>query len=284
MKYTVLSLEQECYPKALQQISNPPQNLYALGNLSLLSSNSILAIVGSRDCTEYGRNQAFHFAKELSQSHYTIISGLAIGIDSSAHIGALQGEGNTIAVLGSGFSHIYPEENIWLFHQILQKGGCILSEYPPDTEVSMKNFPKRNRIISGIAHGVLVVEAGFRSGSTITARLARDLQKNIFCLPSNITSKNSMGAHILIRQGAELVFSPSQILEKMGSIPTTSTPTPFIPENYQAVYHLLLSGPLSINQIAKSLSLNLPQLQSLLTMMELDGFVEQLPGNEFKRK
>lgn len=280
MNYSIITPDNEHYPKALLQIVNPPKMLYVLGNVSLLSSNSILAIVGSRDCTEYGRQQAFRFSKELSQQNYSIVSGLALGIDAAAHLGALQGKGNTIAVLGSGFSCIYPPENTWLFHQILQNNGCVLSEYPPDTEVTMKNFPKRNRIISGIAKGVFVIEAAFRSGSTITARQARDLNRNVFCLPSNVTSKNSMGTHILLRQGAELVFSPSQIVEKIGT--SSPSPSPPISPNYQAVYDLLSSGPLTSNQIAKRLSLSLSQIQSLLTMMELDGLVEQLPGNEFK--
>lgn len=158
------------YPKRLLEIKNPPEKLYVEGNEELLNNDS-LAIVGSRNCTEYGIKYAKEFASKISRNNITIISGLAIGIDAVAHEASKDNKGKTIAVLGSGLKNIYPKENKELFNQILENGGCVISEYGPDEKINMKNFPTRNRIISGMAMGVLVVEAGYRSGSTITGRL-----------------------------------------------------------------------------------------------------------------
>ena len=282
MDYSIIHLNNLNYPKQLLNIKNPPEKLYVIGNKTLLQSSNIIAIVGSRDCTEYGRQQSFIFSKELSCKNYTIISGLAIGIDSAAHLGALKGKGNTIAVIGSGFNNIYPEENLWLFNYILQNNGCIISEYPPDTKISMKNFPKRNRIISGIANSVTVIEASFRSGSIITAHQAINLNKKVFCLPSNINSKNSSGTNTLIRNGAKLVFKPSHIIEEIDSNNLKQSKT--IPKAYEEIYQLLLPGPLSINTLSKKVNKDLSSLQSTLTMMELEEYLEQLPGNKFKIK
>ena len=157
------------YPKRLLEIKNPPKQLYVEGNEKLLNNDS-LAIVGSRNCTSYGIKYAKEFASEISKNNITIVSGLAIGIDSVAHAFSKDSNGKTIAVMGCGLDKIFPKENKELFNQILENNGCIISEYPPNTEINTKNFPKRNRIISGISLGVLVIEAAYRSGSTITAR------------------------------------------------------------------------------------------------------------------
>lgn len=165
----ILKITDTKYPKRLLDIKNPPKQLYVKGNVELLNNDS-LAIVGSRKCTSYGIKYAKEFASKISKNNITIVSGLAIGIDAVAHDFSKNFKGKTIAVVGCGLDKIYPEENTELFKQILENEGCIISEYPPDEEVNMKNFPKRNRIISGISKGILVVEATFRSGSTITAR------------------------------------------------------------------------------------------------------------------
>lgn len=192
MQIIQLDTQHPDYPKQLLKIKDYPKTLYAIGNTTLLNKKNILAIVGSRACTAYGRNVATSFASELSKKDICIISGLAIGIDGASHYGALEHKGKTIAVLGCGLNHIYPKENEWLFHKILLNGGCAISEYPPDVEANMSNFPKRNRIISGISSGVLVVEAHYRSGSAITAKYAKEQGKNVYAIPSNIDSTNGV--------------------------------------------------------------------------------------------
>ena len=166
----IITIIDEKYPKRLLEINDPPKILYVEGDMNLLNNDSI-AIVGSRKSTEYGRKYAKKFAEELSKNNVTIISGLAIGIDSIAHEYSKSNLGKTIAVLGCGLDYVYPQENILLYKQILKNGGCIISEYPLGTKADTKKFPKRNRIISGLSIGVLVVEASLKSGSTITGRL-----------------------------------------------------------------------------------------------------------------
>lgn len=165
----IIKITDSKYPKRLLEIKNPPKQLYVKGNTKLLNHDS-LAIVGSRKCTSYGIKYAKEFASEISKNNITIISGLAIGIDSVAHEFSKDSKGRTIAVVGCGLDKIYPKENEELFKQILENDGCIISEYPLGTEINTKNFPRRNRIISGISMGVLVIEAVYKSGSTITAR------------------------------------------------------------------------------------------------------------------
>ena len=167
------------YPKRLKEIKNPPKQLYIEGDEKLLNNKSI-AIVGSRNCTNYGIKYAEEFAKELSKNNITIVSGLAIGIDTVAHEFSKDYKGKTIAVLGSGLDIIYPKENKELYKKILENGGCIISEYEKGTKIDSKNFPKRNRIVSGISLGILVIEAAYKSGSTITARLGFEQSKKVF--------------------------------------------------------------------------------------------------------
>ena len=188
----IIKIKDKRYPTKLLKIKNPPEQLYVLGDESLLNKTS-LAIIGSRDCTEYGYMQAVRFSKEVAQQDICIVSGMAIGIDSAAHIGAKCEIGKTVAVLGGGFNNIFPEENEELFYGILEAGGCIISEYAPDVEADSENFPRRNRIVSGLSDGVLVVEARYRSGTSITARFAKHQGKKIFCVPSNIDSTTGYG-------------------------------------------------------------------------------------------
>ena len=178
-KIEIINKTDENYPKKLLQIKNPPKQLYVEGNSDLLNQTSI-AIVGSRKATEYGKKYATIFAKKLAKAGISIVSGMATGIDSIAHIYSMKEDGKTIAVLGSGFNNIYPKENYYLYQKILQNRGCVITEYPPETEVDMANFPRRNRMISGLSIGVLVVEARKRSGSTITAKYAIQQKKEVF--------------------------------------------------------------------------------------------------------
>lgn len=280
----VIKKENVNYPEHLLKIKKPPEQLYVLGDETLLNKQSI-AIIGSRDCTEYGYEQAQRFAKELARGNICIVSGMAIGIDSAAHIGAKSELGKTIAVLGSGFNHIFPEENEELFYEILQEGGCIISEYEPDTEPNSKHFPIRNRIISGLSDGVLVVEAKDKSGSGITARLAKEQNKKVYCIPSNIDSKNGVGTGRLIQEGAKLVLSPQDILIEFGiSISENKIAEERnikVDKQYKAVYETLTRIPINVNEICKRTGKNIIEVNTTLTMLELQGLVKQVGINEF---
>ena len=209
----IIKQDDKEYPTRLLRIYDPPKQLYVLGDSDILNDFGI-AIVGSRNCTEYGRNVAKSIAYNLSKYGINIISGMAKGIDGIAHMGCIMGEGKTIAVLGSGFNHIYPKENIELFKKIIKSGGAVISEYEPETMPDRKNFPKRNRIVSGMSSGVVIVEAAERSGSLITAELALNEGKDVFAVPGNITSNASRGTNELIKDGAKIVTNIFDILEE----------------------------------------------------------------------
>jgi len=205
-----IDITNEKYPKLLKQIYDPPKCLYVLGNTEILNTPSI-AIVGCRETTEYGRKSATYFSYNLAKQDITIISGLAKGIDSFSHIGALQAKGKTIAVIGSGLDIIYPKENIKLAKEIIKQGGAIISEYPIGTRPEKEHFPARNRIISGMSNAVLVVEAKEKSGSLITADFAIEQGKDVYAVPGNINSLNSVGTNNLIKDGAIPVSKFSDI-------------------------------------------------------------------------
>lgn len=209
----VINKRDENYPKALLNISNPPEKLFVLGNETILDNFGI-AIVGSRNCTKYGEEVAKSIAYNLSKYNINVVSGMAKGIDSAAHIGTIMGKGKTIAVLGSGFKHIYPKENMELLKDIINSGGAVITEYEEDTLPKPENFPKRNRIISALSQGVVVVEAGKRSGSLITAEIALEEGKEVFAVPGNVTSRTSKGTNELIKDGAKLVENVIDILEE----------------------------------------------------------------------
>lgn len=219
MKIEEISIESESYPKLLKNIYDAPLKLYTLGNIEILNQIGI-AIVGSRKATEYGKKVAIKMSKELSEHGINIISGLALGIDTYAHKGNILADssGKTIAVLGSGLDEIYPKQNIGLARNIVQSGGCIISEYPVGTKPEKKNFPQRNRIISGLSSGVLVVEASKKSGALITADFALEQGKDVFAVPGNITSLMSEGCNMLIRDGAKIIRSSGDILEEIKDI------------------------------------------------------------------
>ena len=284
----VIEKSDKKYPKSLLDVGKSPKRLYLEGNIELLNKDS-LAIVGSRKCTEYGVKYTKEFAKAISKKDIAIISGFATGIDSVAHEVASKYEGNTIAVMGAGFNNIYPEENKELLKQILKNGGLIISEYPPETEVDMKNFPKRNRIISGLAIGVLVIEAAHRSGSTITARYALKQDKTVFCLPRNIGESKGVGTNELIKQGAILVTSPNDILRQFH---VTSGKEKFnivkeeesnINKEYLDIYNFITYIPINIEILAKKTGISISEINQKLTMMELEGYIKSMPGNNYVR-
>lgn len=273
----------ELYPKKLLQIKDRPNKIYVVGNIELLNNKSI-AIVGSRISTTYGEYYAAKFAKEISEKGITIISGLAKGIDTVAHQNSKQEKGRTIAVLGCGFNHVYPKENEELFNEIIENGGCIVSQYSPDTDINLKEVPFRNRIISALSEGVLIVEARHRSGSGVTAKYAFEQNKKVFCLPNQIGVTTGVGTNNLIKEGAILVTNPNEILTQIGENVEKDTEenekTEFkIPNEYKEIYEKLEEGKIGINELARSLNQTIVQINQKLTLMELEGLIEMLPGN-----
>lgn len=250
-------------------------------------SKKIIAVVGSRKCSEYGWKQAKKFSTTLSQNGICIISGLAIGIDSAAHMSAINNIGRTIAVLGAGFNNIYPKENKELFSKILENNGCIISEYPPEEKINMKNFPRRNEIISVLASGVLVIEAGHRSGSMITANLAFKQGKKVFAIPSNIDSKLGVGTNKLIQKGAKLVTNVQDILKEININKCKDIEQEWkyesksVPIKYKNVYETIGNMPIDINTICRRADLPIQEVSEQLTMLELNEYIRALPGDMF---
>lgn len=208
----IISIEDKQYPNILKEIYDPPICLYIRGNKEILNNKSI-SIVGCRKATDYGRKVARDFAYNISKQDINIISGLAIGIDSEAHLGAVEANKKTVAVLGNGLDTIYPKENINLSQKILDSGGAIISEYPLGIKPKKENFPARNRIISGMSNRLLVVEAKEKSGTLITVDFALEQGRDVFVVPGNIISENSAGTNDLIKQGAKLVTDWRECIE-----------------------------------------------------------------------
>ena len=288
----ILTLADHHYPQSLLNITDPPPLLYAKGDISLLSRPSI-AIVGSRNATQQGLQNADRFAQVLSAAGLTVISGLALGIDAAAHQGALLNAttagqfGSTVAVTGTGLDLVYPARNRELAHRIAE-AGCLLSEYPLGTPAIASNFPRRNRIISGLAMGVLVVEAAAQSGSLITARSALEQGREVFAIPGSIHSPLSKGCHLLIRQGAKLVESAQDILEELRwSAGNLAKPSPSDSmQTDPSLQHLLeLAGydPVSVDQLLQRSDLSVAEVQARLLTLELNGKMELLPGGQYRR-
>lgn len=212
-KIKIISIQDKLYPCLLKTIYCSPITLYIRGDEKILN-DPCLAIVGCRNASNYGKKVAKEFAYNLSKCGFTIVSGLARGIDSCAHIGTIEVKRKTIAVLGNGLDMIYPKENLKLSEKILEYDGAIISEYPLGTEPKKENFPARNRIISGLSNGVLVIEAKERSGTLITTDYALEQGRDVFVIPGNIDSENSFGTNELIKQGAKLVTNYKEIIEE----------------------------------------------------------------------
>lgn len=210
-KIKIIKIEDKDYPEKLKNIYNPPKELYVLGNEKILNETAI-AIVGSRNCTKYGAQNAYKFAYEIAKRNICVISGLARGVDAYSHKGAVLAKGKTIAVLGCGLDVIYPSENFELYKKIVQAGGTIITEYPLGTKPKRYNFPERNRIISGLSEKILVIEAKERSGALITVDYALEQGKDVYAIPGNITSLNSVGPNELIKEGAFIVTNIQDIV------------------------------------------------------------------------
>ena len=301
---TVISLGDDDYPPALLEIPDPPCLLYAQGRIEALQTLRIdhcLAVVGSRNPTPQGRLNAQAFARDLAGRGMTIVSGLALGVDGAAHEGALEGAGTdampTVAVVGTGLDRVYPKQHLALAHRIVER-GLILSEYPLGTPPLNANFPRRNRILSGLSQGVLVVEAALESGSLITARQALEQGREVFAIPGSIHSPQSKGCHALIRQGAKLVECAQDVLEELHQsdpfaqvplaldtppAPASSDEMPPVAGQPDRLLALLGHEPCSLDALLARSGLDTAQLQARLLDLELEGQVHRLPGGLFQR-
>ena len=270
------------FPPLLNQIPSPLLGLFIRGNVDLLKTPQI-AIVGSRNASPIGKRTTFEFSAILSRSGLTITSGMAAGIDSEAHAGCLQAGNPTIAVLGTGIDRIYPYSNRSLFEKITAN-GLVVSEFPLGTTPNRQNFPQRNRIISGLSMATLVVEAGVRSGSLITARLAAEQGRDVFAIPGSIHNPTSKGCHFLIRQGAKLVESVDDIVQEFESIHLFNTPEysencikpAQIEEN--PLYNLIDYAPTSIDELIELSGLTADKVSSILVELELKGAIAEING------
>ena len=283
------------YPNLLKQTDSPPPLLYVHGELSIINDPQ-LAIVGSRNPTQSGLTSAYDFAKYLAQTGLCITSGLALGIDGSAHQGALDGNGPTIAITATGIDRVYPAKHRNLAHKIVES-GAIISEFPIGTQPRSGNFPRRNRIISGLAHGTLVVEAALKSGSLITARLASEQGREVFAIPGSIHNPLAKGCHQLIRQGAKLVETAQDILEEMTAVidlseidqpildqpsNTNSTETNTDPE-HQILLEKMGYDPIPIDQLVVSTGFKAESIAAMLLILELQNQVSSNGGGTYTR-
>ena len=278
-----VSLGDADYPQLLLQTADPPPMLYVKGRLDLLNRPS-LAIVGSRNATTQGTNNAADFARALSDAGVTIVSGLALGIDAAAHRGGLAGAASSLAVIGTGLDVVYPARNKALAHELAER-GALISEFPLGTPALAGNFPRRNRVISGMSLGCLVVEAALQSGSLITARLANEQGREVFALPGSIHSPLAKGCHALIKQGAKLVDTANDILEEL-QVPVVGSVTPASPVHHPDAARLLDQlgyDPCGLDVLCARTGLGADVVSAALLQLELGGLVENLPGGRYQR-
>jgi DNA processing protein len=288
----LVSFEDQRYPALLRAAAGAPLALFIKGDPAKLAGNHV-AIVGSRSATPAGLEIAAQFAAHLVRSRFGIVSGLAIGIDSAAHRGALAANGTTIAVCGTGLDIVYPQENQPLALEIAAHGAMV-SEFAPGVGARRNHFPRRNRLISGLCAGTLVVEAGTRSGALITARFAAEQGREVFAIPGSINSPQSKGCHRLIREGAKLVERASDIIEELNmfnradigeqtsTAPVTGDPSGYSPEHLDLL-EIIGWDPVGFDVAATRSGLTAEELSSMLLILELEGRVKRLPGGSFQR-
>ncbi|HYN26956.1 MAG TPA: DNA-processing protein DprA [Burkholderiales bacterium] len=280
----IINLADAAYPRLLLEITDPPPLLYVKGDSGLLN-RAALAVVGSRNATPQGSATAEAFGRELSDGGFTVISGLALGIDAAAHRGGLAGTSSSLAVVGTGLDIVYPARNRDLAHQ-LSAQGALISEFPLGMPALSANFPRRNRLISGLARGCLIVEAALRSGSLITARYALEQGREVFAIPGSIHSPLSKGCHLLIKQGAKLVESGNDILEELGAaVPAERVrfgQADTLPEHVELLAALGFD-PLDLETLCERSGLTPETASAMLLTLELEGTVSRLPGGKFQR-
>ena len=274
------------YPKILKEIHNAPKQLYVRGNLPK-DHNLNFAIVGTRAASDYGKTLAFKIAKELAELGFNIISGLALGIDTQAHLGALEGKGKTTAVMGSAIddNSIYPSENLNLVKKIISSGGAVISEYEPGTKSEIWFFPERNRIISGLSRGVLIVEAPEKSGALITARVALEQNREVFAIPGSIFSKNSMGTNNLIKSGAKMVITVDDILEELNLTDLKNEKgikeEENLTEEEKIILKIVEKESIHIDKICKISKMAAGQVLSIVSLLEIKGIIKNIGGGKF---
>lgn len=284
----VLTLGDPAYPAALLSIEDPPLMLYRMG-MTAAAPERALAVVGSRNPTPQGLQNARRFARAFAEAGVTVVSGMALGVDGAAHEGALEGAPDgavaTIAVVGTGLDRVYPKRHLELAHRIAER-GLLVSEYPIGTPPLKENFPRRNRLISGLTQGTLVVEAALQSGSLITARLASEQGKEVFAIPGSIHSPHARGCHALLRQGAKLVESAQDVLEDLRFVlPAPVQPAVAEPaEGEDALLDAMGYDPIGLDALIARTGIPAPQLQAQLLELELAGDVARLPGGLFQRQ
>jgi DNA processing protein len=280
----VITFSDDDYPALLRHIHDPPPVLYVRGRLQ--ADSHYIAMVGSRNATSYGRTVTEHLSADLARCGFAIVSGMAMGIDTAAHTGTIAAGGNTVAVLGSGLDNIYPPENRKLFYRIAET-GAVITEFPFSTLPEAHNFPRRNRIISGLSLGTVIVEATQRSGSLITARLAAEQGREVFAVPGSVASFKSMGTHLLIKQGAKLVEHAQDVIEELNLRPDPSSEVKQqqvpvdLTTDEETVLHELSPYPVHIDTLIRRLPLPPAQVSGLLLELELKGLVTQSPGKFF---
>jgi DNA processing protein len=300
----VLILDDGSYPHLLREIADPPITLYVKGGWQACSDAPCVGVIGSRKCSTYGENASEMLARDLAENGICVVSGLARGIDTAAHRGALRGRGKTIAVLGTGIDKVYPKENKKLVEEILAAGGAIVSQFPLETPPLKDNFPYRNRIISGLSYGVLLIEASERSGSLITARLAMEQNREVMAVPGNITSRNSFGTNYLIKSGAKLVQQWQDVVSelppeisarilppKLDEAKTSEkAPQPELApadlsENERRIWSLLSADESKhIDVLLDESALSFGDLNGSLVALDLKDLIRSLPGNFYARK
>ena len=299
----VLVLDDGSYPYLLREIADPPITLYVKGDWQACFEAPCVAMVGSRRCSTYGANASEMLARDLASKGVCVVSGLARGIDTAAHRGAIQGKGRTIAVLGTGIGQVYPKENVKLVDEILANGGAIVSQFPLETPPLKDNFPYRNRIISGLSLAVLIVEASERSGSLITARLAMEQNREVMAVPGNITSKNSFGTNYLIKSGAKLVQQWQDVITELPQEISAAILPPQIDgkdvdkesarenvsaslsENEQKIWRILSSDePTHIDILLENSGLLFGDLNKVLFDLEDRDLIRALPAKCYVRK
>lgn len=300
----ILILDDGSYPAMLREIDDPPPVLYVKGDWQACFDQPGVGVVGSRQCSTYGENASEMLARDLASRGITVVSGLARGIDAAAHKGAIAGKGRTIAVIGTGIDAVYPRENTGLVREILANGGCLVSQFPLGTPPLKDNFPYRNRIISGLSYGVLIVEASERSGSLITARLASEQNREVMAVPGNITSGNSFGTNYLIKTGAKLVQQWQDVVSELPSEISAAILPPkldaqraedavrqpeLLPadmnENERKVWEILAADDAThIDILLETSGLSFGELNNALVSLDIRDLIRVLPGKNYARR